>query len=48
MIFDQYIKLFSMDWIEPWLVEALAIMVGSFILILVVCKVMDFLNRESS
>jgi len=41
---DQYIKLFSTDWIEPWMVEALAIMVGSLLLVWVVGKIMDFLN----
>ena len=46
MIFDQYVKLFNLSWIEPWLVEALAIMVGAVILVLVVCKVMDFLNGD--
>jgi hypothetical protein len=46
MIFDQYIKLFSTDWIEPWMVEALAIMFGALLLVLIIGKTMDFLNGD--
>jgi len=46
MIFDQYIKLFSTDWIEPWLVEALAMIAGALILAIVICKAMDCLNGD--
>ena len=46
MISDQYIKL--LDWIEPWMIEALAVMFGSLLLVWVIGKVMDFLNGESS
>jgi hypothetical protein len=45
-MFDQYVKLFNIDWIEPWMVEALAIMFGALLLGLVVGKSMDFLNRD--
>ena len=44
MIFDQYIKLFSTDWIEPWMVEALAMIAGALIVAIVICKAMDCLN----
>ena len=44
MTSDQHIKLFSTDWIEPWMVEALAIIFGSLLLVWVVGKIMDFLN----
>jgi len=46
MIFDQYIKLFSTDWIEPWMVEALAMIAGALILAIVICKAMDCLNGD--
>jgi hypothetical protein len=45
-MFDQYIKLFNIDWIEPWMVEALVIMFGALLLGLVVGKTMDFLNGD--
>jgi hypothetical protein len=43
-MFDQYVKLFNISWIEPWMVEALAIIFGALLLGLVVGKTMDFLN----
>jgi hypothetical protein len=43
---DQYVKLFHLDWIEPWMVEALAIMFGALMVGLVVGKTMDFLNGD--
>ena len=45
-MFDQYVKLFHLGWIETWMVEALAIMFGALLLGLVVGKTMDFLNRD--
>ena len=45
-MFDQYIKLFNLDWIEPWMIEALVIMFGALLLGLVVGKTMDFLNGD--
>ena len=45
-MFDQYVKLFNISWIEPWMVEALASMFGALILVFVVCKAMDFLNGD--
>ena len=45
-MFDQYVKLFSTDWIETWMVEALVIMFGALLLGLVVGKTMDFLNGD--
>jgi hypothetical protein len=47
MIFDQYIKLFNTDWIEPWMVEALAIIVGSLLLVFVICKALDCFNGDN-
>ena len=43
-MFDQYIKLFNLDWIELWIVEALVIMFGALLLVWVIGKTMDFLN----
>ena len=45
-MFEQYVKLFHLGWIEPWMVEALAIIFGALLLGLVVGKTMDFLNGD--
>ena len=45
-MFDQYVKLFNLGWIETWMVEALAIILGALLLGLVVGKTMDFLNGD--
>ncbi len=45
-MFDQYLKLFYLDWIQPWMVEAMAIVFGGLLLTFVVCKCMDFLNGD--
>ena len=45
-MFDQYVKLFNISWIESWMVEALAIIFGALLLVLVVGKTMDFLNGD--
>jgi hypothetical protein len=45
-MFDHYVKLFHLTWIEPWIVEAVAIIIGAFILTFMVCKAMDFLNGK--
>jgi hypothetical protein len=45
-MFDQYVKLFNISWIEPWMVEALAIIFGALLLGLVIGKTMDFLNGD--
>jgi hypothetical protein len=46
-MFDQYVKLFHLDWITPWMVEAVVIIAGALLAVLIVCKVMDGLNGES-
>ena len=47
-MFDHYIKLFDiLPTIEAWLVEALIMVAGGFILIWIICKVSDFLNDKS-
>jgi len=45
-MFEQYVKLFDLSWLEPWLVEALAVIAGALLLGLVIGKTMDFLNGE--
>jgi hypothetical protein len=46
-MFEQYVKLFHLGWIEPWMVEALAIIFGALLLSFVICKTMDFLNGNN-
>ena len=45
-MFDQYVKLFDISWIAPWIVEALVIIFGARLLGLVIGKAMDFLNGD--
>ena len=47
-MFDQYVKLFHLTWIEPWMVEAMAMIVGALILVFMICKALDCFNGESS
>ena len=47
-MFDQYVKLFNISWIEPWMVEALAMIAGALILAFVICKAMECLNGDKS
>jgi hypothetical protein len=47
-MFDQYIKLFNISWIEPWMIEAVAMIVGALILVFVICKALECFNGESS
>jgi hypothetical protein len=46
-MFEQYVKLFNISWIEHWMVEAMAIIIGSLLLIFVICKALDCFNGES-
>ena len=45
-MFEQYVKLFHLGWIEPWLVEAMAMIFGAVLIMLAVVKTIDFLNGE--
>jgi hypothetical protein len=47
-MFDQYVKLFHLGWIEPWIVEALAVIAGALLLVFVICKAIDCFNGEST
>lgn len=44
---SEYIKLFNLDWIGPWLVEAMSIIGGSLVLGVVVAKIINLLNEEN-
>jgi hypothetical protein len=46
-MFDQYVKLFDISWIEPWMIEALAMIVGSLLLVFMICKAMDCFDGEN-
>jgi hypothetical protein len=44
---DQYVKLFNISWIEPWMVEALAMIAGALMVAFIICKANDcFFNRD--
>lgn len=45
-MFEQYVKLFRLDWIEPWLVEALAITFGALIAVALVVKFIESTNGD--
>ena len=45
-MFEQYLKLFDIEWIGPWLVEALFIMISAFVIMFVICKAMDCMSGE--
>lgn len=45
-MFEQYVKLFHLDWIDAWMVEALIIMSSALLLGVVLCKVASFLNGD--
>ena len=45
-MFDQYVKLFNFSWVEPWMVEALAMITGALILAFVICKANDCFNGD--
>jgi hypothetical protein len=46
-MFDQYVKLFNTSWIEPWMVEAVAIIAGAFLLVFMICKALDCFNGDN-
>jgi hypothetical protein len=44
---DQYVKLFNISWIEPWMVEAMGMIAGCLLLVFVICKIIDCFNGEN-
>jgi len=45
-MFDQYVKLFNLSWLEPWMVEAVGIVFGGLLLSFVICKALDCFNGK--
>ena len=46
-MFDHYVRLFNVSWIETWMVEALAVIAGAIVLMMIVCKVTDCMTGEN-
>jgi hypothetical protein len=44
-MFEHYIKLFHLEWMETWMVEAVITMVGALVLALVLAKFVDCLDQ---
>jgi hypothetical protein len=44
---DNYVRLFNLSWIEPWLAEALIIIASALVLSLILCKAIDFINGNN-
>ena len=44
---DNYIKLFDLSWVEPWLAEALMIMASALVLGLILSKVAAWINGDN-
>ena len=44
-MFEHYIKLFHLGWVETWVVEAAITMVGALLLALVLAKFVDCLDQ---
>ncbi len=45
-MFEQYVKLFHLNWIEHWMVEAVFMILGGVILGLIVCKAIECFNGD--
>jgi len=44
---DNYVKLFDLSWIEPWLVEALAVIALALILAMIISRLAIWFNGEN-
>jgi hypothetical protein len=44
---DNYVKLFDLSWMDPWLAEALIIIGAALLLGLVLCKVASCINGDN-
>ena len=44
-MFEHYIKLFHLEWMETWMVEAVITMVGALVLALILAKFVDCLDQ---
>jgi len=43
---ENYAKLFDLSWIEPWLIEALAIMALALLFAMIISRLVGFLNGD--
>jgi hypothetical protein len=44
---DNYVKLFDLSWIEPWLVEALAVIALALILAMILSRLSIWFNGDN-
>jgi hypothetical protein len=44
---DNYVKLFDLSWIEPWLVEALAVIALALLLAMIISRLAIWFNGEN-
>jgi hypothetical protein len=44
---DNYVKLFDLSWIQPWLAESLVMILGALLLVFLICKAMDCFNGDN-
>lgn len=44
---DNYVKLFDLSWVEPWLVEALAAIAMGLILVMILSRLATWLNGDN-
>ena len=44
---DNYIKLFDLSWVEPWLVEALIVMAIGLLLAMILSRLAIWFNGEN-
>ena len=44
---ENYAKLFDLSWIEPWLVEALAVMGLALLLAMIISRLAIWFNGEN-
>ena len=43
---EHFAKLFDLSWIEPWLIEALAIMAIALLLAMIISRLVSFINGD--
>ena len=44
-MFEQYIKLLHLEWIDLWVIEAVITIVGAVVLALILNKIVDCLDQ---
>ena len=43
---NYYTKLFDLEWVQAWMIEAMFTIFGALLLGYVICKTMDCLNGD--